>query len=96
MARRNGWVETVSAFAVGIGVGAAIGILFAPKAGEETRDDLAGNAREGVDQVVSRGRDWAGRAQKATSEAVNQATSQVRDAIDAGAQAYREAKNSAS
>jgi gas vesicle protein len=96
MARRNGWMETVSAFAVGVGIGAAIGVLFAPKAGEETRDDLADNAKDGVDQVVSRGREWAGRAQKATSEAVNQAKSQVRDAIDAGEQAYREAKNSLS
>jgi gas vesicle protein len=94
MARRSGWTETVSAFAVGLGIGAAIGVLLAPKAGEETRDDIADSAKEGVDQAVSKGREWAGRAQKATSEAVNEAKNQVRDAIDAGGQAYREAKNS--
>jgi gas vesicle protein len=96
MSRRNGWVETVSAFAVGVGVGAAIGVLFAPKAGDETRDDLADNAKEGVDQAVSKGREWAGRAQKVAGEAVEQAKDQVRGAVDAGGQAYREAKNSAS
>lgn len=96
MARRNGWVETVSAFAMGVGIGAAIAVLFASKTGEEIREDIADSARGRVDRVVSKGREWADRAQGATSEAVNQATSQVRDAIDAGRQAYREAKNSAS
>jgi gas vesicle protein len=96
MSRKNGWVETFSAFAVGVGVGTALGILFAPKAGEELRSDLADNARQGLDQAVSKGHEWAGRAQKVTGDAVDQAKSQVRDAVDEGAQAYREARNSAS
>jgi gas vesicle protein len=33
-------------FLVGLGLGAAIGVLYAPKAGTETRDDLAESARE--------------------------------------------------
>jgi gas vesicle protein len=33
-------------FLVGLGIGAAIGVLYAPKAGTETRDDLAESARE--------------------------------------------------
>jgi gas vesicle protein len=96
MSGKNGWAETFSAFAVGVGVGTALGILFAPKAGEDLRSDLAGNAREGLDQAVSKGREWAGRAQKVAGDAVDQAKSQVRDAVDEGGQAYREARNSAS
>jgi len=103
MSRQNGWVKTVSAFAIGIGVGAAVGILFAPKAGEEFRNDLADNAKQGLDQAkqgldqaVSKGREWAGRAQQAAGDAVEQAKSQVRGAANEGEKSYREATNSGS
>jgi hypothetical protein len=49
--RRLGWPEAVSAFLVGIGVGAAIGILFAPQSGEETRDYLIGTAQDKLDEA---------------------------------------------
>jgi YtxH-like protein len=39
----------VTYFLVGLGVGALVGILFAPKSGEETRDFLAKKADEGKD-----------------------------------------------
>src|SRR5215469_10466652 len=42
----------VSYFLVGLGVGALMGVLFAPKSGEETRDYLAKRADDG------RGRSW--------------------------------------
>jgi len=37
----------VSYFLVGLGVGALVGVLFAPKSGEETRDYLNKKADEG-------------------------------------------------
>ena len=33
-------------FLVGLGIGAAIGVLYAPQAGTETRESLAESARE--------------------------------------------------
>ena len=36
----------VSFFLVGLGIGALVGILFAPKSGEETRDYLSSKAEE--------------------------------------------------
>ena len=33
-------------FLAGLGVGALVGILYAPKSGRETRDDLANSARK--------------------------------------------------
>ena len=39
----------VSFFLVGLGIGSLIGILFAPKSGEETRDYLSSKADEGRD-----------------------------------------------
>ena len=39
----------VSFFLVGLGIGALVGILFAPKSGEETREYLSSKAEEGRD-----------------------------------------------
>ena len=38
-------------FLAGLGVGAVVGILYAPKSGRETREDLANSAREGTEYV---------------------------------------------
>ncbi len=35
-------------FLAGLGVGALVGILYAPKSGRETREDIANGAREGT------------------------------------------------
>ena len=48
-------------FLLGLGVGAALGVLYAPRSGEETREDLLGRANEGRDYVRRRtdeGRDY--------------------------------------
>ena len=98
---RNRWPETISAFMIGIGVGAALGVLFAPQSGEDTRDYLIGTAQDGLDQAVGTARDgedqirhtgrkWARRAQQ-TAEDVR---SHVQDAADQAEKAYRTAKNS--
>ena len=36
-------------FLAGLGVGALVGILYAPKSGRETRDDLVSGAKEGTE-----------------------------------------------
>jgi gas vesicle protein len=77
MSEENNWVEIISAFAIGVGVGAALGILFAPKAGEELRGELYDNAREGLNQAVSKGREWAGQAQEAATDTIDKAKKQA-------------------
>jgi gas vesicle protein len=88
MSGRIRFPETISIFAVGIAVGAALGVLFAPKSGEETREFIAGGAREGLDRVTSKGKDWARTAQKT----VDNLKDRVRDAADAGERAFDEAR----
>ena len=38
-------------FLAGLGVGAVVGILYAPKSGRETRESIANSAREGTEYV---------------------------------------------
>src|SRR5258706_6447164 len=52
----------VTYFLVGLGVGALVGILFAPKSGEDTRDYLAKKADEGKDFAQKKARELRERA----------------------------------
>jgi gas vesicle protein len=113
--------QGVAWFLAGLGVGALIGVLYAPKSGAETREDLAQGAREGteylrarsrqaaeqvgqivdkgkeqVGQYVGRGREVVdrGRAQwedfvERGKNLVNDQTSRVGAAVDAGREAYQ-------
>ncbi len=81
-------------FLAGLGIGAAVGILYAPRSGRETREYLRDRADEGRDYMINRGRqareqmnDWVDRGR----EVVNRQKEQISSALDAGRQAYREA-----
>ena len=82
-------------FLAGLGIGAAVGVLYAPKSGRETRDDIARYAHEGSDYVKDRAKQYRTQANQWVDrgkEAVNQQKEQIRNAVEAGRQAYREAK----
>jgi gas vesicle protein len=92
MTARNKWMGSLSAFAVGVGVGAALGVLFAPRSGNDTREYLVESAQEHLDGAIAAGHKFTQRAQ----EGMDQIKGQVRQAADVGARAYRQAKNSSS
>jgi gas vesicle protein len=46
-------------FLAGLGVGAVVGILYAPKSGRETRESIANSAREGTEYVRVKGQQAA-------------------------------------
>ena len=80
-------------FLAGLGFGAIAGILYAPRAGSETREALRSRAEEGRDFVRDRTRqareqaaNWAERGR----EVLNQQKEQFRSAYEAGRQAYQE------
>jgi gas vesicle protein len=66
---RNKWPQVVSAFAIGLGAGAALGVLFAPQSGEDTRDSLRGTAQDSVDEAVASGKNVARRVRKHIGDA---------------------------
>ena len=80
-------------FLAGLGFGAIAGVLYAPRAGSETREALRSRAEEGRDFVRERARQareqaagWADRGR----EVLAQQKEQFRSAYEAGRQAYQE------
>ena len=81
-------------FMAGLGVGALLGVLYAPRSGRETRQALRETAEEGRDYVITRGRQAKEQAQQWAEkgrEVVGKHKESLSTAIDAGVQAYREA-----
>jgi gas vesicle protein len=81
-------------FILGFGIGVAVGILFAPQSGEETRQLLRTKADEGKDYLKKRGEalyESAGDLVEKGKGAVTRQRDQLAAAVEAGKQAYREA-----
>lgn len=83
------WQGTTSGLLIGIGVGVGIGILLAPKSGKDTRDQIAGSVKDGLDGAIEKGQNLTRRAQ----QTLDDARERVQDAAEAGEQAYRDAKS---
>jgi len=84
----------LSYFFLGLGIGVAVGMIFAPQAGAETRDQIRNRALEGGDYVRRRStelKDNAAGLMEKGRDAINRQKEQFSSAVDAGRQAYREA-----
>ena len=84
----------LSYFFLGMGIGVAVGLLFAPKSGEETRQFIRAKADEGKGYVKKRTEDVRGSASdivERSRDVVSQQKDQLSAAVEAGKQAYREA-----
>jgi gas vesicle protein len=88
MSRGNGLPGTISLFAIGVAVGAALGVLFAPKSGEQTREIIADSVQEELDNAVLAGRKLARTARRA----VDQTTEHVKEAVEIGERAFNGAR----
>lgn len=85
--------KRLSYFFLGLGIGVAVGILFAPKSGEETREIIRSKAGESKDYLRRRGgelRDSASDMIERGKTAVSRQKEQLAAAVDAGRHAYRE------
>ena len=86
----------VSYFLVGLGVGALVGVLFAPKSGEETREYLNKKADEGKDYAQRKARELRERADELverSKDAAGRKKDSIAAAVEAGREAYlRESK----
>jgi len=80
----------VTYFLVGLGVGALVGILFAPKSGEETREFLSQKADEGRDFAQRKAKELRERADDLIERSKDAAT-RGKDSISAAVEGAREA-----
>lgn len=101
MAEQN---SGLSYFIVGLGVGVAVGMLMAPRSGEETRQYLRAKADEGSDYLRARadeGREFMRRRGAELRESASDLIDRSKDAlgrqkeqfamaVDAAKQAYRD------
>jgi gas vesicle protein len=81
-------------FLAGLGVGAMVGVLFAPSAGTEMRETLRSKADEGREFVKERARKAREQASDLVDrgrEVAKQQKEQFKSAYEAGRQAYHEA-----
>lgn len=81
-------------FLAGLGFGALLGVLYAPRSGRETREAIRNTASEGKEFIRKQGRevgetvgDWVERGK----DVLNRQKEQFSSASDAFRQAYREA-----
>jgi gas vesicle protein len=91
MSDRDG--SSVVWFLAGLGLGGLVGVLYAPRAGNETREELRARAEQGREYVRSRAREAREQASEWVDkgrDVVNQQKDQFRAAYEAGRQAYQE------
>lgn len=80
-------------FLAGLGFGALLGVLYAPRSGRETREAIRNSAQEGREYIKHRGRearetmnDWVERGK----DVVSRKKEELGSAFDSAKQAYRE------
>jgi gas vesicle protein len=84
MADNDNGVGNFGWFLAGLGIGALVGVLYAPKSGKETRDDLKASALEAKDranQMYSQGVDQV-------NQYVAQGKQKAGEAVDKGLEYY--------
>lgn len=79
MSEEKGY-STLGWFVAGVSIGAVIGILFAPKSGRETREDIVIGAREGSEYLRNKAHDAA----EKFGDVVDRSKSQVADLYERG------------
>jgi gas vesicle protein len=91
MAERDG--SSFLWFLAGLGVGAVVGVLYAPRSGDEMRDVIRSRAQESAERarhharrVREQANDWMDRGR----DVITQQKEQFRNAYEAGRQAYNE------
>lgn len=90
-------------FLAGLGIGALVGVLYAPKSGRETREELISSARDGSEYLKTRSReaaaqfnDYTERGRTRMNEYVDRGRTQWDDFVKQGRDYVQEKSNKVS
>ena len=95
MSEDNNGAASVGFFLAGLGIGAVLALLFAPRSGKETREFIVQKAEEGRDFVKSKSDEIYQQAEEAVEKGKDLVSKQkelLSAALEAGKQAYQEEK----
>lgn len=96
MSEENNGGSQVGFFLAGLGIGAVVALLFAPRSGKETRDMILQKAEDGADFVKTKGDEIRKQAEDAVEKGkdlVNKQKDLLSAALEAGKQAYQDEKS---
>jgi gas vesicle protein len=82
-------------FLIGLGVGSLVGVLFAPKSGEETRECIVKKTTEATELTRKHARELRDRVEETLergTEVIAQSERQIARAINAGRKTYHREK----
>jgi gas vesicle protein len=91
-------VSKASYFLVGLSIGSLIGILCAPKSGEEIREYMSQKVKDGSEYAQRKARELKERAEDLDEhgkKVVMQKKEQIATAVDAGREAYQRERSKA-
>ena len=86
----------VGFFLAGLGIGAVVALLLAPRSGKETREFIVNKAEEGRDFVVTKSEEIRRQAEDAVEKGkdlVNKQKELLSAALEAGKQVYQDEKS---
>ena len=98
MAENGKAIGNVNYFLVGLGIGSAVAILFAPKSGQVTREYIANKTKEANEYARKKAQELRERAEDTVErgkEMVTQTKEQIATAIDVGRETYNREKSKA-
>ncbi len=82
-------------FLAGLGIGALVGVLYAPKAGKETREDIVNGAleaKEKAGELVEQGKqiasEYVEQGKQKAAELVEQGKHQAKETVEKGREYY--------
>lgn len=90
--------SNLSYLVIGLGIGSLIGILFAPKSGEETRAFLSSKADEGREYAQNKARELLNTAEnliERSKEIISSQKDSLSAAVEAGKVVYQREKSKA-
>ncbi len=90
--QNSDYTTKITYLAVGLGVGALLGILLAPQSGDDTREWIVTKYKDGIDAVHAKAKQARGQV----ADLLQQGQEGVQEVVEAGREVFKKVKAVAS